>query len=179
MNALDLAAGAVDRVTKAVGRSIAWLALVMVLGQFALVVLRYVVGIGSIAAQEAVIWAHGALFLLAAPYAFAVDAHVRVDIFYRTAGPRRRAVTDLAAALLLLLPVSSVILWAAWPYAMASWATLEGSRETSGLPGVYLQKTMILLFAALLFLQGLALAARNALRLAARVTEPPRGAGSY
>ena len=178
MNALALAAVAIDRVTKAIGRAVAWLALGMVLGQFALVVLRYVFGIGSIAAQEAVIWAHGALLLLAAPYAFAIDAHVRVDIFYRNAGLRRRAATDLLAALLFLLPMAAVILWAAWPYAMASWATLEGSRETSGLPGVYLQKTLIVLFAGLLFLQGLALVTRNALRLLACATTPSARAGS-
>jgi TRAP-type mannitol/chloroaromatic compound transport system permease small subunit len=173
----DRAAAAIDRVTIAIGRSIAWAALAMVLVQFALVVLRYAFGIGSIAAQEAVVWAHGALFLLAAPYAFAIDAHVRVDVFYRTAGPRQRAAIDLAGAMLLLLPVSAAIFWAAWPYAAASWASLEGSRETSGLAGVYLQKTLILLFAGLLFLQGLALAARNAVRLAAPPTFDPAGPG--
>ena len=165
--ALDIAAAAVDRVTKTIGRSIAWLALFMVIGQFTLVVMRYVFGIGSIGLQEAVIWAHGALFLLAAPYTFAVDGHVRVDVFYRKASPRRRALTDLAAALLLLLPVSAAILWTAWPYVLASWATLEGSRETSGLPGVYLQKSLILISAGLLLIQSVALTARSGLRLLA------------
>jgi TRAP-type mannitol/chloroaromatic compound transport system permease small subunit len=176
MDALHRAAAAIDRLTVAIGRAVAWAALAMVLAQFALVVLRYAFGIGSIAAQEAVVWAHGALFLLASPYAFAVDGHVRVDVFYRAAGRRRRAATDLAAAFVLLC-VSAAILWTAWPYAMASWASLEGSRETSGLAGVYLQKTLILLFAGLLFVQGLSLAVRNGMRLAAPPTPHAAGPG--
>jgi TRAP-type mannitol/chloroaromatic compound transport system permease small subunit len=174
MGALQRAAIAVDRLTTAIGRSVAWAALAMVLAQFALVVMRYAFGIGSIPLQEAVVWAHGALFLLAAPYGFAVDSHVRVDVFYRTAGPRRRAAVDLAASM-LLLAVAAAILWAAWPYVLASWASLEGSRETSGLAGVYLQKTLILLFAGLLLLQGLSLIVRHALRLA--VPADPFAAG--
>jgi TRAP-type mannitol/chloroaromatic compound transport system permease small subunit len=39
---------------------------------------------------------------------------------------------------------------------MRSWMTLERSRETSGLPLVFLLKTAIPLFALLLTLQGIA-----------------------
>jgi TRAP-type mannitol/chloroaromatic compound transport system permease small subunit len=53
-----------------------------------------------------------------------------------------------------------------------SWAILERSRETSGLPLVFLLKTLIPLFSALLALQGLAQAARAWLVLA-RDAAPP------
>jgi TRAP-type mannitol/chloroaromatic compound transport system permease small subunit len=52
------------------------------------------------------------------------------------------------------------------PYVARSWAILEGSRETSGLPFVYLLKTLIPLFAVLLGSQGIAQAIRAALVLA-------------
>jgi TRAP-type mannitol/chloroaromatic compound transport system permease small subunit len=52
------------------------------------------------------------------------------------------------------------------PYVERSWAILEGSRETSGLPFVYLLKTLIPLFALLIGLQGIAQAIRAALLLA-------------
>jgi len=52
------------------------------------------------------------------------------------------------------------------PYVSRSWALLEGSRETSGLPAVFLLKTLIPLFAALLALQGVAQALRTAMMLA-------------
>ena len=50
-------------------------------------------------------------------------------------------------------------------YAARSWATVERSREASGLPLVYLLKTLIPLFAVLLGLQGVAQAIRAALVL--------------
>ena len=74
--------------------------------------------------------------------------------------PRRRALIDLCGALLLLLPFMLVLLWFALPYVARSWAILETSRETSGLPAVYLLKTLIPLFAVLMALQGIAQAIR-------------------
>jgi TRAP-type mannitol/chloroaromatic compound transport system permease small subunit len=47
-----------------------------------------------------------------------------------------------------------------------SWAILERSREASGLPLVFVLKTLIPLFALLMILQGLAQAIRAALALA-------------
>jgi hypothetical protein len=60
---------------------VCWLALAMVLMQFAIVILRYVFGISYIL-QEGVLYMHAALFMLGAGYALLVDEHVRVDIFY-------------------------------------------------------------------------------------------------
>ena len=54
-------AGQINRLNHAIGRSAAWLALAMVLVQFAVVVLRYVFGIGSIMMQEAIVYMHGVL----------------------------------------------------------------------------------------------------------------------
>ena len=69
---------------------------------------------------------------------------------------------DLAGALLLLLPFALVLLWLALPYAARSWAILERSQETSGLPLVFVLKTLIPLFALLMALQGIAQAIRGA-----------------
>ncbi len=44
----------------------------------------------------------------------------------------------------------------------------EGSKETSGIPGVFLLKSLILVFAALVGLQGLSLAIRSACVLSGR-----------
>jgi len=63
------------------------------------------------------------------------------------------------------------------PYVERSWAILEGSRETSGLPLVYLLKTLIPLFALLIGLQGIAQAIRAALVLADPPPIPPPQAG--
>jgi TRAP-type mannitol/chloroaromatic compound transport system permease small subunit len=150
----------IDRLTTGIGRAVAWLALVIVLLQFTLVVARYLFGLGSIWMSEAVIYGHAALFLLAAAWTLRAGGHVRVDVFYAEATPRTQAVVDLVGALLLLLPFAFALVWLSLPYAARSWAILERSQESSGLPLVFVLKTLIPLFSLLMALQGIAQAIR-------------------
>jgi TRAP-type mannitol/chloroaromatic compound transport system permease small subunit len=160
----------IDRLNAIIGRAVSWLALVIVVGQFALVVARYWFGLGSIWLTEAVIYAHAALFLGAAAWTLRIGGHVRVDIFYADASPRTKAVIDLAGAALLLLPFMLVLIWLSVPYAARSWAVLERSQEASGLPLVFLLKTFIPVFAVLMALQGVA----QAIRALAQVRDAAR-----
>jgi TRAP-type mannitol/chloroaromatic compound transport system permease small subunit len=152
----------IDRLNAAIGRSVAWACLLVVVVQFGVVVLRYAFGLGSIWLTETIIYGHATLFMLASAWTLREGGHVRVDLFYADAGPRRRALIDLCGALLLLLPFMLVLMWFALPYVARSWSILETSRETSGLPAVYLLKTLIPLFALLMALQGVAQAIRAA-----------------
>jgi TRAP-type mannitol/chloroaromatic compound transport system permease small subunit len=155
----------IECLTTKVGRAASWCTLAIVLLGFAVVLLRYVLGFGSIWLQETIIYAHAALFLLAAAWTLKDGGHVRVDVFYSTASPRTKALVDLWGALFLLLPFAIALMWFSLPYVMRSWAILERSRETSGLPLVFLLKTLIPAFALLLALQGVAQAARAAVLL--------------
>ena len=168
-NTLPQIAAAIDRFNAGVGRVAAWGCLYLVLAEFAVVVLRYAFGLGSIQLQESVLYAHAGLFMLAAAWTLQADGHVRVDVFYSEAGPRRRAIIDFLGALLFLVPFVALLFWLAVPYVARSWAIFERSREASGLPFVYLLKALIPVFAVLLGLQGVAQAIRAALVLA-----PPR-----
>jgi TRAP-type mannitol/chloroaromatic compound transport system permease small subunit len=152
----------IDRLTMLIGRAVAWLVLVIVLLQFALVVARYLFGLGSIWLTETVIYAHAELFMLAAAWTLRAGGHVRVDVFYAEASPRTRAIIDLVGVLTLLLPFALVLLWLSLPFAARSWAILERSQETSGLPLVFVLKTLIPVFAVLMALQGIAQAIRAA-----------------
>jgi len=164
--ALTALKNAIDGLNRRVGHVVSWLALFLVLVQFVIVVLRYVFGIGSIWLQESLLYSHGFLFTLAAGYTLLHDAHVRVDVFYREARPKTKAIVDLCGAVAFLLPVCIVIWWLGWPFVAASWAVLEGSPETSGIQGVYLLKTAILGFALLLGLQAVSMAIGAGLYLA-------------
>src|SRR6187200_3152182 len=115
-------ADSIDRLTATIGRAAAWLVLVIVLLEFALVVARYLFSLGSIWASETVIYAHAALFPLAAAWTQQTNGHVRVDIFYADAKPLTKALVDLAGALIFLLPFALALLWLATPYAARSWA---------------------------------------------------------
>jgi len=144
-----------DAVNEAAGRVAGALALALVALMFALVVLRDAFGWGSIAAQEAVLWLHGALFLLSLGYALRHNAHVRVDVLSQRWSPRRRAQVEIAGLLLFLLPLCVFMFWMSFDYVAASWSQREGS-NSGGLPGWFLVKTLIPLSATLLFLQALA-----------------------
>lgn len=158
--ALTALADRIDQLTAAIGRAVAWLALTVVVLQFALVVARYIFGIGSIWLSETVIYANATLFLLASAWTLRAGGHVRVDVFYAHTSARRRAIIDLLGSLLLLLPFALVLLWLSSLFAVRSWAILERSQEASGLPLVFLLKTLIPVFAALMALQGVAQAIR-------------------
>jgi TRAP-type mannitol/chloroaromatic compound transport system permease small subunit len=156
----------IDRLNDAVGRGIAWLTLAMVLIAFAVVVLRYVYALGWVWMQESYVWLHGVVFMVGAGYTLLHNGHVRVDIFYRSAGPRYKAWVDILGSLFLLLPLVTLVFFISTDYVADSWARLEESREAGGLPGLFLLKTMIPVFCLLLGLQGLALAGRSLLVLA-------------
>ena len=157
----------IDRITAAVGRIASWCSLYVVIAEFAVVVFRYALGLGSIRLQESVLYAHAGLFMLAAAWTLQIDGHVRVDIFYARGTARARAAVNLLGALVFLLPFAAVLFALTLPYVERSWHIFETSPQPSGLPLVYLLKTVILLFAALIGLQGVAQAIRAALVLSA------------
>jgi TRAP-type mannitol/chloroaromatic compound transport system permease small subunit len=179
---LQLVADRIDRLNAAVGRAATWCCLFIVLVEFAVVILRYGLGVGSIGLQESVLYAQAALFMLAAAWTLQIGGHVRVDIFYARAPPRTRALVDLLGALVFLLPFAIVLGLVSIPYVTRSWSILERSREASGLPFVYLFKALIPLFAVLVGLQGVAQAIRSMLVLIgpsrpSPLPSPARGGG--
>jgi TRAP-type mannitol/chloroaromatic compound transport system permease small subunit len=167
VQSLKVAVIIIDQVNEWIGKTIAWLALFMVLLEFTVVVLRYVFGVGFVMMQEAIVYMHAAVFMGAAGYTLCHNGHVRCDIFYSRASPRQKARIDLFGVLVFLLPMCLLVARMSWPYVAAAWAVREGSPEGSlGIPGVYLLKTVILVFAGLLGLQGIALGVRSLLILA-------------
>ena len=153
---------ALERLNIAIGRAVSWLTLVMVVVTAVIVVLRYAFDLGWIWLQETVTWMHAAVFMLAAAYTLARDEHVRVDVFYRTFSPQRRALVDAGGALLFLIPLCGFLVWSSWDYVAASWAIREGSREAGGLvfPFPSLLKSFIPLMAIMLLGQAVVILTR-------------------
>ncbi|HET6564194.1 MAG TPA: TRAP transporter small permease subunit [Xanthomonadales bacterium] len=143
-----------SRIIAFIGGSVAWLTLVMVLVTFFVVVCRYAFNLGWIWLQESIVYLHACVFMLAAAWTLQRDEHVRVDIFYRGKSPRHQAWVNLLGTLFFLLPFCIFLLVISWNYVATSWAIQEGSREASGLPWVYVLKSLILVMPALLVLQG-------------------------
>jgi len=108
------------------------------------------------------------LVLAVGGFALMRDDHVRVDILYRPAPVRRKALLDLIGVLLFLVPYCTVAWIYCFPYVQRSWKLLEPSANPGGMPGLYILKTFILVFIVLVFLQGIAMALRSILVLAGR-----------
>ena len=153
-------ADALDGINRGLAHVIRWLALLMVLAQFAIVVGRYVFGVNSIAAQESVLYMHSTLFMLAAGYTLLVDKHVRVDVFYAGLSPRGQRRIDIFGHLFLLLPSMAALLYWSWPSVRNSWSILEGPIAVGGIEAVFLLKSLIPAFCVVIMLQSVALLIR-------------------
>ena len=151
----------IDGLSNLLGRIFSWLTLTMVIVMAAIVVLRYVFQIGSIALQESVIYINALIFTFGVAYTLKEQGHVRVDIFYSRLNEKKRAWVDLFGSLLFLVPSTCFIIWISWDYVAVSWRIREASAESSGLPFVYLLKVVILALPALLLLQGISEIAKS------------------
>ena len=129
--------------------------------------LRYAFGTGAIAMQEAVIYMHAIALSAGLAYTLQRDEHVRVDLLYARMGERGKSWVNLCGHLFLLLPTCICIIAVSLPYAVQSWSILEGSPEVGGVPAVFLLKSLLPASAALLALQGLTMAWREAQSLRA------------
>lgn len=157
--ALVLADG-IDGMSRLLGRGVKWLAVLLVLVQFSVVVIRYAFGSSFIMMQESVVYIHAALFMLAIGYVYMLDAHVRVDFFYAGWSEKRKAWTDLLGVLITVLPFCWLLVWASWGYVSMSFRLGEGPMAVGGLPLLPYLKSLILVMAGLLALQSLSVIIR-------------------
>lgn len=127
----------------------------MLLGQFLIVIARYVFGFSSIAAQESVLYMHSTLFMLGAGYTLLKEGHVRVDIFYANLSPKGKNRIDLIGHIFLLTPAMLMVIYWSWPAVTNSWKILEGPISVGGLKAVFLLKTLIPAFCILVLMQSL------------------------
>jgi TRAP-type mannitol/chloroaromatic compound transport system permease small subunit len=155
----------IDSLNEFLCKMVSWFTLTMVLLTFLIVVLRYGFNLGWIAMQESVMYLHGMVFLLGSAHTLRVNEHVRVDIFYRRFGAKKQAKVDIFGSLFLLMPVNIFIFMVSYDYVMRAWRVLEASQEAGGIPGVFLLKSLILLFSFTMLLQGIAEVTRNAATL--------------
>jgi TRAP-type mannitol/chloroaromatic compound transport system permease small subunit len=149
-----------------IGNIFSWLSLAIVLLCFTIVVQRYLFSTSILWMRDLYVWLNGALFTAVAGFALLRGDHVRVDIFYRPASLRTKAIIDLVGVIIFLLPFCYMTWVYGWPFVVRSWRIYEASPNVGGMPFYYLLKTFILGFAVLLALQGIAMALRSILVLA-------------
>ncbi|MEO0497378.1 MAG: TRAP transporter small permease subunit [Pseudomonadota bacterium] len=117
-----------EAVANMVGRTVAWVALIMVLQQVMIVFLQRIFRVAAIelgplgtAFTRDLSWWSEELKLynamvvcLCATYTFVQGGHVRVDLFYASASHRAKRLIDMGGALFFMMPVMVITYLYAW-----------------------------------------------------------------
>ena len=151
----------IDLINEWAGRSVSWLLVIMVLNVFFVVILRYIFSYGAIWMQELYVWNHSIVFLLGAGYTLLHNGHVRIDLIYRTASLKYKSIIDIIGSIVFAIPVIYCIFIKSLPMVQRSWGVLEKSAEAGGLPGLFLFKSVLLVFCILFGLQFISLALKS------------------
>ena len=165
----------IEKIIAKVGLSVAWLTTAMVLVTAISVALRYGFNISHPTLQESITYMHATVFMLGIAYALQRGVHVRVDVFYLRFGKRIQLWVDLLGGIAFLGVFCMVLLGNSLDYVSHSWALRERSTESTGLPAVFLLKTLIPLLAITLLAQGIAEILRCTLQLSGKPTPPRHG----
>ena len=117
------------------------------------VVLRYVFSIGFTWLQDLYIWIHACSILLGIAYTLNKNEHVRIDIVYKNLDIRKKEKINLLGSIFFGLPVSLLLIFKGYDYFHRSFLIGENSKETGGLPNIFILKFFILFMGTLLFFE--------------------------
>ncbi len=146
----------IDSLSLWVGKSFAWLILVLTLGISYEVFARYVFRAPTTWAFDFSYINYGALFLMAGAYTLSRNGHVRADVFYRFWQPRTQAKMDLVLYIVFFLPAVLAFMYSGLNFAQMSIRFREVSIfSPAGVP-VFPLKALIPVTGLLLFIQGIA-----------------------
>jgi TRAP-type mannitol/chloroaromatic compound transport system permease small subunit len=146
----------IDTLSAWVGKSFAWLILVLTFGICYEVFMRYVLSAPTTWAFDFSYITYGALFLMAGAYTLSRNAHVRGDVIYRLWPPRTQASIDLVLYIIFFFPAVLAWIYSGLLFAQMSVRFLEVSIfSPAGVP-VFPLKALIPLTGVFLFIQGVA-----------------------
>ena len=146
----------IDSLSTWVGKSFAWLILVLTFGVSYEVFVRYALGAPTTWAFDMSYITYGAMFLMAGAYTLSRNGHVRGDVMYRFWPPRVQATVDLALYIAFFLPAVAAWIYSGWAYASFSVRFREVSIfSPAGVP-VFPLKALIPITGVFLLFQGVA-----------------------
>ena len=135
----------IDFFNEKIGILTSYLTIPMIFITFLVAFMRYVLDFGSIAIQEIIIYLHALIFTIGAAYTLKNNMHVRIDIFYNKFSIGKKRFIDFYGTLFFLIPTCILIFFTSFNYVISSILLLESSKESGGLPFLYILKIYILL----------------------------------
>ncbi len=132
--------------------SVVWLALLIVLAEFLIVITRFIYSYEQAFMGDLVRFWYASLFLLASAYSLVAEGHVRVDLFYARFDARGKAWTNALGSMLLGVPLCWVILsmglWTKGSSLASPLLSFEISQSGFGMYVKYLMAGCLIVFAA-------------------------------
>jgi TRAP-type mannitol/chloroaromatic compound transport system permease small subunit len=144
----------IDALNEKIGLTVSWALLAAVLICSGNALVRYTFNTSSNSWLEIQWYLFAAVFLLGTSYTLKRNEHVRIDVIAGHLSKRAQVWIDVFGFLLFLLPIVSIILYFAIPYAWTSYQNQEVSSNAGGLI-VWPAKALIPFGFAMLWLQGL------------------------
>ncbi len=144
----------IDRLTEAVGRTLYWLILVMVLISALNAISRKFLNVSSNAWLEMQWYLFSAVFLGCAGYALLRKEHIRIDIIAGHLSERANQRIALFGHVFFLVPLCLITLYESWPYFLDAYRIGEVSSNAGGLIR-WPAKLMIIVGFGLLLMQAI------------------------
>ncbi len=154
-----------NSINEFVGRSVAWLNVLLIILICYDVFMRKLFKITSVAIFEMEWHLFAMIFLLSAGFTLKHDRHVRVDVFYGRFSKRVKAWVNLTGTLLFLIPLCWMTINSGWLFTKFAYVIHEQSSDPGGLPARYLIKAVIMVGFFFLLLQALSLALQSVLEI--------------
>ena len=99
----------IEWVNVKVGEFIAYWAVISVFGYYYEVIVRFVFNSPTNWLHESMFLMYGMQYILAGAYAYKVDQHVRVDVFYTKFSPRGKAIADIITSVFFFIFVGTLL----------------------------------------------------------------------
>lgn len=158
----------IDTINEKIASAVSWALLLAVIICAGNALIRYTFNTSSNAWLEIQWYLFAAMFMLAASNTLKRDGHVRIDVIVSRFSKRTQVWIDVFGFLFFLMPISLLVLYLAWPFAMAAIADQEMSSNAGGLI-LWPAKLLIPIGFFLLCLQGISELIKRLLFLAGKI----------
>ncbi len=132
----------IDTINEKIGLTISWALMLAVLICSGNALMRYTFSISSNAWLEVQWYLFSAVFLLAAPYTFRRNEHVRIDVLASKLPKRVQVWIDMFGIVLFLMPMLVITLYYSIPYTILS---IQGQEMSSNAGGLIMWPVKILI----------------------------------
>lgn len=145
-----------DKISGSAGAAAAWLVIPLIVASCYEVFSRYVLGAPTLWAFEIGYMVMGTHFLIGLAYTLREDEHVRVDFFYASRSPKKRALIDAFTYVVVLIPLAGWLTVALWQKVQTAYQSHERTGMSAFNPVIWPFRLVICAAFALLFLQAVA-----------------------